>query len=210
MELFPSSSANSQIVSVSVSTYGKSLESDRVANRMTEPDPSDALDRRLELDAWLMGYGWRVCEKLFKLDVRDKAAFLLLGVVGAVRYCCHVLVDSFRAGNRDRTLDAWLLADPDRERLLPGVVGFVPSGASLSMSLSDIAMASSSSSCRDSRTEGSSGSMPRRVSAKRCISSRKREFETGRVENRAYSYKDKKSVVVEFGLRTRRPERCAT
>ena len=42
-------------MSLRVRTYGRSVESRRVARRITEPELFDDLDRRLEVDGWLRG-----------------------------------------------------------------------------------------------------------------------------------------------------------
>ena len=91
------------------------------------------------------------------LDDLETAAVLLLGVVGAVRYWFHVLVEEFRASRLGRFWarepelplielpEGETLPSPSPMRLfwlcwlrwLLGVVGFVPMGASLSISLED-------------------------------------------------------------------------
>ncbi|KUI67235.1 hypothetical protein VM1G_11479 [Cytospora mali] len=138
--------------------------------------------------------------------VGDTAVFLLLGVVGAVRYVPpQVPCDEFLA---TCILRCWGLRTLLEDLLLPllplpavvvvacdavlccrwseccplnwlrGVLG-LRLGASSSMSLS-VSMDASSS--RPVSTAGSSGCIVRRISANRCISSRNRALEMGRVE----------------------------
>lgn len=146
------------------------------------------------------------------LDVEDgdAAVFCVLGVVGAVRYVStppHVVpCEETRAaicGLVDcwgllRTYEPRLPADFPllvvvvvareavlrcrlrTECLLRGVLGGLRLGASSSMSLSSSPEKPSSSAIM--RTAGSSGCIVRRSSAKRCMSSRKRALEIGRVE----------------------------
>jgi len=165
-----------------------------------------------------MGYGWRVCAKLLVLvevdDERDSETPVrrLFGVVGAVRYSCHVLADELRAGSGGRRtmreppldVEAELGLGPvstllDRVRLLPGVAGVARAGPSPPGSASDGTDSSSSSASNDA---GSRGSMLRRISAKLCISSLKRALEIMVVEKRACSYMAVKSAIVGEATKT--------
>lgn len=141
--------------------------------------------------------------------VGDAPVNLLLGVVGAVlNVPAHVPCDEFLGlavvgvepfWGRLRTLLAEMLPPPllpvvvdvawdavlrfrwneCRLAWLRGVLGLCL-GASSSMSLSVSEEASSSS--RPARTAGSRGCVVRRISAKRCISSRNRALDIARVE----------------------------
>lgn len=106
-------------MSVRVNTYGNEVESDASASRITEPPEFPDPMLALELDICCPGsYGALVCAKLSRLDVGDKStAFLLFGVVGAVRYVpARVPCDEHRTamvGRCLRTRDPLLLELPD-------------------------------------------------------------------------------------------------
>ena len=203
------------LVSVKVNTYGipsASSSPSRASLTITLPASElRMLALALALEALpLTRYGFLVCAKLFTLLLLETVTVLLLfGVVGAVRNDCpQVLAEEFltpRPGGvrcltiLDReelaVLELWdrgAMLDSGVRLLLLLLPSVCDSGALSSTSLSG----GSSGSRREERTSGSRGFMVRKISANRCINSRKRVLGKGRVEKRAYSYLAVKSVVV--------------